>query len=670
MKKTSFLTGMFFGLAICLAVMLMVGYLAYEQLEKRPQPTASVPVATAPRNNFASVQMPKTPSEMLNFLDKIIKERPHQAAQAYAAKGDILTELGDYAGAIKNYDMALSHDPSNPDLYFSRSVAKFMAGDINGALQDLNLALQLNPQMAQAYYNRGVAHINLSKFPQAEADFIKALDLFTKAKDIANLNDTARALKAVQDYRLAAAPVKKTGAKKTAAPQQPAPNPKELISIKRDEEALQRNKGALVSGLSGMGKDGGVLEKFKANAAVNRQGDMPDLGDLDNYEAAARQAMLDAKEKQSQAQKDFLDYKGDAQKKMAAGDAGGAIKDLDKAIDMKSDAEHLYMDRANANINAGNIKAALEDLNKVLSMNPENASAWLKKAQLESSLGNDKVALDNARKALAFFDKQGNARGKANAQNEINRLLGKAREEQKGDTALQKTFTAATKNYEKGDYKGAYDNFGKMIEMQPNSAANYYNRVLAAAHLADKDPAIKESMIKDLDMAIKLDPNDAKSRLLRSNMLAEKGDFDGAKVDLEVAKRLNPDNPQVWATGASNNAAQDKMQEAIKDISHAMSIDPDNPFYPAQRAAYYDKMNDFGENGENFKVEKMGDYIGNTQQSLSDITKAEALLRKKDSLTDKDRQLLDMLTQQRQFFQQRLDGLMELDNKIKSSGYR
>ena len=74
------------------------------------------------------------------------------------------TRLGDYQGAIADYDRALELNPQFAQAYYNRGNAKRTLKDYQGAIADYDKAIELNPRFAQAYYNRGVAKSDLGNY--------------------------------------------------------------------------------------------------------------------------------------------------------------------------------------------------------------------------------------------------------------------------------------------------------------------------------------------------------------------------------------------------------------------------------------------------------------------------------------------------------------------------
>ncbi len=64
------------------------------------------------------------------------------------------------------------------DTYFNRGIAKYDLGDYQGALIDFNQALQIKPNYADAYNNRGIVKDDLGDKQGALADYNQAAQLY------------------------------------------------------------------------------------------------------------------------------------------------------------------------------------------------------------------------------------------------------------------------------------------------------------------------------------------------------------------------------------------------------------------------------------------------------------------------------------------------------------
>ena len=61
--------------------------------------------------------------------------------------------------------------------FFEKGIAKSNLGDYKGAIQDYNKAIELDPNLAEAYLNRGVAKILHGKIYSGCLDLSKAGEL-------------------------------------------------------------------------------------------------------------------------------------------------------------------------------------------------------------------------------------------------------------------------------------------------------------------------------------------------------------------------------------------------------------------------------------------------------------------------------------------------------------
>ncbi len=112
---------------------------------------------------------------------------------------------GDYEGAIRDLDRAISLNPNYAYAYTNRGVAKANLGQVEEAIADYNKALELDSNLASTYNNRGVLRLNLGNRTDAMADFDAALRLNPKLLQAYNNRGKARSLQgdlsgAIQDY--------------------------------------------------------------------------------------------------------------------------------------------------------------------------------------------------------------------------------------------------------------------------------------------------------------------------------------------------------------------------------------------------------------------------------------------------------------------------------------
>ena len=62
----------------------------------------------------------------------------------YGFRADCLQDSGLCDQAIRDYDIAISKQPDDCNLYFMRSSSKSIAGDVDGAIADIEEAIQLS----------------------------------------------------------------------------------------------------------------------------------------------------------------------------------------------------------------------------------------------------------------------------------------------------------------------------------------------------------------------------------------------------------------------------------------------------------------------------------------------------------------------------------------------
>src|SRR5256885_11650431 len=120
----------------------------------------------------------------LLFLPLPAAAQRTQSARKYLKHGIQLFEKGDIAGAIGQFDRALTINPKLPEAYLNRGKAKRASGDLDGAIDDFEVAAELAPQLilnnrdvAQAYLNRGSIKYNRLDLDAALGGYDRAIKL-------------------------------------------------------------------------------------------------------------------------------------------------------------------------------------------------------------------------------------------------------------------------------------------------------------------------------------------------------------------------------------------------------------------------------------------------------------------------------------------------------------
>ena len=114
------------------------------------------------------------------------------SAQTYLTWGNTKYHLGDYKGAITDYDSAIRLKPDHAAAYYNRGNAKYKLGQHLAAIADFDSAIRLNPDHAKAYYNRGLAKDKLGQHLAAIADFDSTIRLKPDDADAYNNRGVAK----------------------------------------------------------------------------------------------------------------------------------------------------------------------------------------------------------------------------------------------------------------------------------------------------------------------------------------------------------------------------------------------------------------------------------------------------------------------------------------------
>lgn len=84
--------------------------------------------------------------------------------------------------------------------HFRRGIGKLAVGDYSGALREWNTALELDPAFAPAYYHRALLYEAQGKLNEAVSDLLNALEIFERQKDQAGIEQAKKKLEEISNY--------------------------------------------------------------------------------------------------------------------------------------------------------------------------------------------------------------------------------------------------------------------------------------------------------------------------------------------------------------------------------------------------------------------------------------------------------------------------------------
>jgi tetratricopeptide (TPR) repeat protein len=101
-------------------------------------------------------------------------------ADAYADRGDIYSNRGEYDRAILDFNAALQDDPKSMSPDYNRAITFEKKHEWDRALDDYNEAIKLHPRFAEALENRGNIYDNKGMDDRALADLNQAIEIAPK----------------------------------------------------------------------------------------------------------------------------------------------------------------------------------------------------------------------------------------------------------------------------------------------------------------------------------------------------------------------------------------------------------------------------------------------------------------------------------------------------------
>jgi tetratricopeptide (TPR) repeat protein len=145
-------------------------------------------------------------------------------------------------------------------------------------------------------------------------------------------------------------------------------------------------------------------------------------------------------------------------------------------------------------------------------------------------------------------------------------------------------------NYETaGNIDEATIAYTRAIEADSHYAPPY----IARAQIAINAGMGSDAVLRDLSIALLLDPINEQAYLLRSRLLANRGDAQKALEDLNNALLINPDNRDGYIQRATLYEVLNETASALDDINTALQMAPDDSTLLRRGAQLTENLRDF-----------------------------------------------------------------------------
>ncbi|MFA5327871.1 MAG: tetratricopeptide repeat protein [Prolixibacteraceae bacterium] len=95
----------------------------------------------------------------------------------YIQVGETRIQIGNYVGAIENFNIVIKFKPHLPEPYYFRGIAKHQLEDFRGAIQDYDKAIEIKPYYPDAFMYRGLAYLQLNEYAKSIVDYNRAVEL-------------------------------------------------------------------------------------------------------------------------------------------------------------------------------------------------------------------------------------------------------------------------------------------------------------------------------------------------------------------------------------------------------------------------------------------------------------------------------------------------------------
>ncbi|XP_038071862.1 stress-induced-phosphoprotein 1-like [Patiria miniata] len=488
------------------------------------------------------------------------------------AKGNAALQAGNAKKAVDFYSQAIKLDPANHVLYSNRSAAYAKMGNYEQALQDGCQTVEIKPDWPKGYSRKAAALAFLNRYAEAEVTYKEGLD------HDANNQQLKDGLEECKKHL--------TGPAGSQPLNNPFSGPGVMEKLKTDPRTrdfmkdpsymallkkLQTDSNALGSSLN----DPRMLTTLSVLMGV----DLHMAGE--DTPAAARQAGAAAKkasqaaaaskEEPKEEPMEVDPIKAKAVELKEAGNEAYKKKDLDKAIELYTQAIEMdpiniafLTNRAAAHYEKGDQEACRADCLKAVDVGRENRGNYKIIAKAYCRIATSYAKEKDYEHALENFDRSLAEHRTPETLKKKQEVIKSKKEEEKlayidpAKSAEEKELGNAC--FQKGDYATAVKHYSEAIKRSPDDAKLFSNRAAAYTKLAEFRLGLA-----DCDHCIKMEPTFLKGYLRRGYILYGMHRYSEARTAFQKVLDIDPSHAEA-------------QQQVTKSIMAARSqVNNDDP---------------------------------------------------------------------------------------------
>ena len=430
---------------------------------------------------------------------------------AYELRGASRQNVGNYDGAIEDYNKGLEFNPENRQLLFNKAIAQMQLEKYDDAAQDIELLVKYHSKYTKAYMLRSSMHLELKDTLAAIADIETALTL---DKYYAPLYDQRAILSLYQEkYQSALTDLN------------------EAIRLEPKNVAYYVRRGLTRYYLDDLR---GAMSDYDIVVSM----------DEDNRIARFNRGLLRAQ----------------------VGDDNNAIKDFDVVIQQEPDNLMALYNRGLLREQIGDYKGALTDISKVLEEYPNFATGYYIRSEVKKKLRDMQGAEKDYWRA---FDLQQKANQGAQVDNTSPE---KTREE--SDKTIEKfnrlvVYDKTKEEYSKynNELRGRVQDKNVTVDLEPSFIVTYYEKLEAIERSKYYNKSI-DDLNEDLKSSLKILITNKEAPLTDEQVNTH---FQSINEFSRLIDQ-NPNDANAYFGRAMDFMVLQDLAESIEDYTRAINI--------------------------------------------------------------------------------------------------